>query len=214
MLCQERQANVFSLPSTVTARPCAQIWKHICLWGKLTCSGAKHTASQRPVFPVPHSACTALLLMPWREWVMEIHSPALLPLSHVTLGKSSNLQLLLLFRCSVMSHSLWSQGLQDNRIPCPSLSPRICSDSCPLTSLVAQIIKALPAMQKPEFDPWVRKIPWRREWLPNPVFWSGEFRGQRSLAGYSPWGGKGLDMTKQLSLSHFHFHVHWVRDAI
>ena len=56
--------------------------------------------------PSTPSACTDLLLMPWREWVMEIHSPALLPLSHVTLGKSSNLQLLLLFRCTVMSHSL------------------------------------------------------------------------------------------------------------
>ena len=27
---------------------------------------------------------------------------------------------------------------------------------------------------RPEFDPWVRKIPWRREWLPTPVFWPGE----------------------------------------
>ena len=38
------------------------------------------------------------------------------------------------------------------------------------------------------FDPWVRKIPWRREWQPTPVFWPGEFHVQRSLAGYSPWG--------------------------
>ena len=40
------------------------------------------------------------------------------------------------------------------------------------------------------FDPWVRKIPWRREWLPTPIFLPGEFHGQRSLAGYSPWGHK------------------------
>ena len=33
------------------------------------------------------------------------------------------------------------------------------------------------------FDPWVGKIPWRREWLPTPVFLPGEFHGQRSLAG-------------------------------
>ena len=33
------------------------------------------------------------------------------------------------------------------------------------------------------FDPWVRKIPWRREWLPTPLFLPGEFCGQRSLAG-------------------------------
>ena len=39
-------------------------------------------------------------------------------------------------------------------------------------------------------DPWVWKIPWRRKWLPTPVFVPGEFHGQRSLAGHSPWGCK------------------------
>ena len=38
-----------------------------------------------------------------------------------------------------------------------------------------------------EFDPSVMKISWRREWQPTLVFLSGEFHGQRSLAGYSPW---------------------------
>ena len=33
---------------------------------------------------------------------------------------------------------------------------------------------------------WVRKIPWRREWLHIPVFLPEESHGQRSLAGYSP----------------------------
>ena len=41
-------------------------------------------------------------------------------------------------------------------------------------SLVAQMVKNLSAM-RPEFDPWVGKIPWRKEWLPTPVFWPGEF---------------------------------------
>ena len=36
------------------------------------------------------------------------------------------------------------------------------------------------------FDPWVRKIPWRRAWQSTPVFLPGEFHGQRSLVGYSP----------------------------
>ena len=40
------------------------------------------------------------------------------------------------------------------------------------------------------FDPWVSKIPWRRKWQPIPVFLPGKYRGQRSLAGYSPWGLK------------------------
>ena len=40
------------------------------------------------------------------------------------------------------------------------------------------------------FDPWVRKIPWRRKWQPTPVFLPGESHGQRGLEGYSPWGCK------------------------
>ena len=45
------------------------------------------------------------------------------------------------------------------------------------------------------FDPWVGKVPWRRKRQPTPVFLPGKSRGQRSLAGYSPWGRKELDMT-------------------
>ena len=44
-----------------------------------------------------------------------------------------------------------------------------------------------------------RKIPWRREWLSTPVFLPGEFHGQRSLGGNSPWGHKESDMTEQLT---------------
>ena len=50
--------------------------------------------------------------------------------------------------------------------------------------------------RRPKFNPWVRKIPWKREWLPIPVFLPGEFHRQRSLAGYSPWGCKESDTTK------------------
>ena len=49
------------------------------------------------------------------------------------------------------------------------------------------------------FDPRVRKIPCRREWLPTLVFLPGEFPGQRSLAGYSSWGHKESDTTDQLT---------------
>ena len=37
--------------------------------------------------------------------------------------------------------------------------------------------------RKRGFNPWVRKIPWRREWKPNLVFLPGKSHGQRSLAG-------------------------------
>ena len=57
-------------------------------------------------------------------------------------------------------------------------------------SLVAQTVKNLPATQESWFDLWVGKIPWKREWLPTPVFLPGEFHGQRSLVGYNPWGRK------------------------
>ena len=45
------------------------------------------------------------------------------------------------------------------------------------------------------FNPWVGKIPWRRAWLPTPVFLPEECHGQRSLAGYNLWGRKVSDMT-------------------
>ena len=40
------------------------------------------------------------------------------------------------------------------------------------------------------FDPCVEKAPWRRVWQPTPVFLLGKSHGQRSLAGYCPWGHK------------------------
>ena len=59
-------------------------------------------------------------------------------------------------------------------------------------SLVAQLVKNLPAM----WETWVGKISWRRERLPTPVFWPGEFHGL-----YSPRGRKESDATEWLSLS-------------
>ena len=47
-----------------------------------------------------------------------------------------------------------------------------------------------------EFDPWVRKIPWRRTWRPIPVFLPGESHGQGSLVSYSLWGCEELDTSE------------------
>ena len=60
---------------------------------------------------------------------------------------------------------------------------------------VAQLVKNLPECRRPGFNPWVGMIPWRRERLPTPVFWSGAF---------SPWGRKESDTTEWL-----HFPVHF-----
>ena len=43
------------------------------------------------------------------------------------------------------------------------------------------------------FDPWVRKIPWRKKGQPTPVFWPRESHRQRSLVGSSPWGREEPD---------------------
>ena len=63
-------------------------------------------------------------------------------------------------------------------------------------SLVAQPVKNPPAMQ----ETWVQSLgwedPWRREQLPTPVFWPGEFHGL-----YSPWSRKQSDMIQRFSLS-------------
>ena len=54
------------------------------------------------------------------------------------------------------------------------------------------------ATWRPEFDPWVGKIPWRRKWQPTPVFLPEKSHRQRSLAVYSPWGCKEVDTTQWL----------------
>ena len=59
------------------------------------------------------------------------------------------------------------------------------------TALVAQLVKNHLQGGRHGFDPWVGRIPWRRERLPTPVFWPGEFHGLSR-----PWGCKELDMTE------------------
>ena len=134
----------------------------------------------------------------------------------------------LLFSRSIVSDSVWSHGLQHARLLCPLLSPRVCSNSCPLSQWCylitsSTVTPSLPSLnlcqhqglfqwvgspyqvaeglelqlqylahlmlprwlsgkestcqcrrhQRCRFDPWVRKIPWSRKWLPTPVFLMG-----------------------------------------
>ena len=60
------------------------------------------------------------------------------------------------------------------------------------------MVKNLPAMQETRLQSLGGEDPLEKgmEWQPTPVFLPGEFHGQRSLSGYSPWGHKELDMTE------------------
>ena len=60
---------------------------------------------------------------------------------------------------------------------------------------VAQAVKNLPAMQETRVRSLDREDPLEKK-LPTSVFLPGEFHGQRSLVGYTPWGGKEVDTAK------------------
>ena len=58
-------------------------------------------------------------------------------------------------------------------------------------TLLTQLVKHLPAMrERPGFNSWFEKFPWRRKWQPTQLLLLGESHGQRSLAGYSSWDCK------------------------
>ena len=59
-------------------------------------------------------------------------------------------------------------------------------------------------LKKCRFVPWVREDPRSRKWQPTAVFLPGKFHGQRSLAGYSPWGLNESD-----TIESTHPHEHW-----
>ena len=72
---------------------------------------------------------------------------------------------------------------------------QLCSSSC------ARLPPSLLTRERQQgsFNPLIEKIPWRKEWLPTPVFLPEEFHRQRSLVGYSSWDSKELGTTEQLS---------------
>ena len=55
---------------------------------------------------------------------------------------------------------------------------------------MTQLVKNPPECGRPGLDSWVRKIPWRRQWQPTPVFLPGNSHGQRNLEGYTAWDHK------------------------
>ena len=50
------------------------------------------------------------------------------------------------------------------------------------------VLKNLPEISGPELYAWVRKIPWRRNWQPTPVFLPEKAYGQRCPVGLQSMG--------------------------
>ena len=71
------------------------------------------------------------------------------------------------------------------------------------------MVKNLLKCRRPRLDPWVEKIPWKKDWLPTPVFLPGELHGQRSLVFHSLWSYKESDMTEELTLIVTYIIVLW-----
>ena len=75
-----------------------------------------------------------------------------------------------LFSHSVVSDSLWPQGLQHTRLPCPSPSPRVCSNSCPSSRWCHPTIlsSVIP------FSSWLQSFPASGSFLMSQLFASGD----------------------------------------
>ena len=76
---------------------------------------------------------------------------------------------LLLFSCSVRSDSLWPHGLQHSRLPCPSPSPRACSNSCPLSqwchpTISSSVVPFSCPHSFPSFNEEALCIKWPKYW--------------------------------------------------
>ena len=74
---------------------------------------------------------------------------------------------------------------------------------------LAQLVKNPPVTRETWVQSWVGKIPWRRQRLPTPVLWPGEFHGL-----YSPWDRKESDTIEQLSLSLISQAVSFFKDEL
>ena len=67
----------------------------------------------------------------WWKWTMDLNNIFLFTCIRIYVSTYFLFALLLLFNCSVMSDCLWTHGLQHAWLPCPSPSPRACSNPSP-----------------------------------------------------------------------------------
>ena len=96
-----------------------------------------------------------------------------------------------------MTKSSWSKSIETgNSLAVQWL--RLCLPALGVCSFPGGSISKESACNSGDLgsSPGLGRFLWRREWLHIPVFLPGELHGQRSLAGYSPWGHKVLDVTK------------------
>ena len=123
---------------------------------------------------------------PWKELRVERRTK-----EFCALGKTCKigLQIIRYFQESIFwAHSCISSIYKSTKIlhgdDCSLwLAVTLCKKYFPVGSEVKSVCLQCG---RPGFDPWVRKIPWRRKWHPTPVFLPRESHGQRSLVGYSP----------------------------
>ena len=123
-----------------------------------------------PSLPGSHFGASAEMPLPQRiNFLTAKHHPQILLGQPLSAAKATcpSPMLARLIPCSYV----WWNCLH------PSLD---CKKHKNRASLVAQMVKTVPQCGRPRFDPWVRKIPWRRERLPTPVFLPGELHGQSS----------------------------------
>ena len=81
---------------------------------------------------------------------------------------------------------IWRWNTEVKKLKWKFIPARICSQKLPWGLNCRVHLQC----RRRGFDPWVRKILWRRKWQPTPVFLPGKSHGQRSLAGYSSWDHK------------------------
>ena len=101
-------------------------------------------------------------------------------------------------RLRELSYGCWGEGWGDGMDRYTLLYLNwITNKDLLWASLVAQRIKRLPTMQETRVRSLgLGRSPGGMKWQPTPVFLPGEFQGQRSLVGYSPWGLTELDTTE------------------
>ena len=127
-------------------------------------------------------------------------------------------------RCSPSS---WWLGLGapeagESSLLCPPQTSRVLSRRQPIWLSPEEELRASQVVQlqrirkhkRPGFDLGVRKIPWKRKCQPTPVFLPGEFHGQRSLVGYSPWDYKESDTTECAHAHDQNWEIQTVRNII